>query len=314
MHFKEIPYKQEMPTFTAEAFLDEIQRGTNKLGVEYSEAEANRILAVYSKDIPDGVVQLRATSKPGEPLIYRLYPSKPKDGTCIAIENGLLDPANPHIPLVQSWMELYPKAYGNPDFESGKGFCGTFIFFGVNDQGGLRPLDEILDAPHVPPHLAKNRALLHENGLAVVQSARVEFHTGSVEFYFVVLGPLTKEMAARFTALAGAPPPSDFLYDEMSIMLGQGNFFLGVVFDDVGTITRVDFYILFPIELPGGRMPDLPPRLHDFWSIDTYAEEEMDILAWSFGEGLDQPYIHAERTFTGNLRNLWRSWGIMTVE
>lgn len=314
MHFQEIPYDPETPVFSAESFLSEVRRGTNVLGVEYCEDTAMSILQAYSTEIPDGVVQIRASSRPGEPLVYRLYPSTPRDGTRPAIMAGMLDPCNPRIPLVKSWLELYPKAYGNPDFESGKGFCGAFIFFGVNTEGGLRPLDEILDAPNVPAYITKNRALLHDNGLSIVQSARVEYHTGCIEFYFVVLGPLTKDLAARFTALAGAEPPSDFLYDEMSTMLGPGNFFLGVVFDDKGTIIRVDFYILFPIELPGGRMPDLPKRLHEFWEIDTYAEEEMDILAWSFGRDLEQPYIQAERTFTGNLRNLWRSWGIMTVE
>lgn len=99
----------------------------------------------------------------------------------------------------------------------------------------------------------------------------------------------------------------------MAVMLGTGNFFLCLEINNTGTITRVDFYILFPIELPGGRMPELPERLHHFWDIDTFAEEEMDVLGWSFGKNVVQPCIQAERTYGGNLRELWRQWGIMSV-
>lgn len=185
------PYIEPVVEFSADQFLEELQRGSEALEAEYSEDITKAILSAYGDNFAKGVVQLHGTTS-GEALIYRCYPPQPIDSIGIAVKAGLFDPKNPSVDLVRSWVDLYPEAYEMPDFACDTGLARAFIFFGVNAQGGLRPLDEILGAPGVPAYIREKRDFLMENGLAIVQAAHVDFRTQQVcrtlSSFFLSLG------------------------------------------------------------------------------------------------------------------------------
>jgi 4-hydroxyphenylpyruvate 3-dimethylallyltransferase len=72
-----------------------------------------------------------------------------------------------------------------------------------------------------------------------------------------------------------------------------------------GEVERVGFYAL---RLPAGRFPHIGDRLAAFFrGAPSYDQEEMNAIAWSFGEGGSR-YLKAERSYCGRLVALMREW------
>ncbi|KAL3423547.1 hypothetical protein PVAG01_05294 [Phlyctema vagabunda] len=303
--------RSEAPSvlFSAPRFLEELEQGSASMGAPYSEKSTKTVLDAFGHKFSEGAIQLIATSRPGEPIIYRLLMRKPADTIDIAVGAGLLASDNAIAPIVQSVKSLWEVAYEQCDFSSDGGLVGSFVYLGP-----LRKLDEVLEAPLMPEGVKKQAPVFHELGLELVQVVYFDYVKNTITLYFIASGPLTKETAAKFTGLAGAAPPTDFLYDEMSILLGANDFFFTVTMEiDTGIVSRVDFYMIFPIELPGGRLPEVGARLTDFWDFPYYEEEEMDILCWCYSRHAE-PFIQAERAYCGDLRTLLRDWRIMSVD
>ncbi|RDW66932.1 hypothetical protein BP5796_09681 [Coleophoma crateriformis] len=297
------------PEFSESRFLQDLEKGSAAIGAPYSEETTRAILETYGHNFREGAVQLRATSRPGDALIYRLFTHGPIDALDIAVKHGLLAPDNPIAPTIISWRSLWEDAYEQLDFAADKGVTSAFLFLGAP-----RGVKELLDAPNVPEAIKANKQIFDDHELELVQAVGADYQAQRIAFYFISRGPLTPELAARYCAMARSPPPSETLYDDMSIMLGTNPFFFMVSMDfATGKIVEIQFYILFPIELPGGRLPEVGPRLTTYWDVDCYEEEEMDILGWCFVETGEQ-YLRADRGYCGGLRDILRDWRLMSVD
>jgi len=292
-----------MASFSPSKFLDDISKTTSALGAPYSEATTRKVLETFPHSFNDGAVLWRATDRKGDSLNYRFYERRPIDTVAIAIKAGLLTADDAIMAdLVTTWSLLYN---GTPeqscDFDAETGLVKTWVFL-----KGLRPLDDILNAPGVPDSLRFHQATFHSLGLNTVRHVAVDYPKSTVNLYFRARGPVSQYQATKFNALAGANPPSAAEFEEMVSHLNPRGFTFSVTLKlSTGTIERVGYYAL---KLPVGIFPDISDTLKTFFAVaPSYDPEEMNAIAWSFGKG-NKKYVKAERSYCGRLVSLMRDW------
>lgn len=291
-----------MACFSPSKFLVDISQTASALEAPYSEAMTRKVLETFPASFNHGAVLWRATDRRGDSLNYRFYERRPIDTVAIAIGAGLLAPDTAMARLITTWSLLYD---GTPeqscDFDAETGLVKTWVFL-----KGLRPLDDILNAPGVPNSLRAHQSTFHALGLNTVRHVAVDYSKGTVNLYFRARGPVSRDQATKFNALAGALPPSEAELSEMINHLNPSGFTFSVTLKlSTGTIERVAFYAL---KLPVGTFPDISDTLKTFFAVaPSYDPEEMNAIAWSFGKG-DKKYIKAERSYCGELVSLMREW------
>lgn len=291
-----------MDEFNPAQFLKDIKRTSAAIGAPYSEAATGKVVEVYGQSFHDGAVLWRATNRAGDALNYRFYERRPIDTVAIAVKAGLLAPDNAMARLITSWSSLYG---GTPeqscDFDAEKGLTKAWVYL-----AGFRPLKDILGADGVPECIRQHAPMFHDLGLELVRHVAVDYDSNTVNLYFRAPGPISEEQAGRFVALAGCPPPSQAEIQEMGDFLNPIGFTFSVTMKFLtGAIKRVGFYAL---KLPPNSFPEVGERLTTFFKeAPSYDAEEMNAVAWSFGEG-GKKYIKAERSYCGRLVPLLRDW------
>ena len=293
-----------MATFSPDQFLADIRTTTKALGVPYSEDTTRNILEAYATSFKEGAVLWRYTDRKGDPFNYRVYERRLVDMVAVAEESGLIAPNSALTTLVRIWCSLYDGP-GTPeqscDFDAEAGLVKTWVYL-----KGIRPLDDVLNAPGVPEQLRMHQATFHSLGLDFVRFVAVDYQKNTVNIYFRTRSPISAEQAASLTALAGGYPPSEKQCSELEKYLNPKGFTISVtVALASGAISRVAFYAL---KLPIGAFPEINDQLTDFFATAPSRDtEEMNGIAWSFGQG-DQTYVKAERSYTGGLVSLLRDW------
>jgi 4-hydroxyphenylpyruvate 3-dimethylallyltransferase len=289
-------------TFSSRKFVDDVRHVCEAVGAPFSETNTRQVLDVYGPSFRRGAVLWRITNRPGDAVNYRFYETTSTDTITPALEAGILDARNPVLALLKSWSALYEgSAEQSCDFDAEKGLAKAWVYL-----GGLRPLDDILDAEDVPDSVRRHRQMFKDLDLTIVRHVAVDYHSHTVNLYFRAPGPLSAKQAARYAALAGSPAPSAEEVEEMSRFLNPTGFTFSVTMAfSTGSISRVAFYAL---KLAPGTFPSLSQRLLTFFKeAPSYDEEEMNAIAWSFGSG-GTKYIKAERSYCGELVPLMRAW------
>lgn len=291
-----------MDSFSPSRFLEDVKKTSAAIDAPYSESATRAVVEAYSQNFHDGAVLWRATNRPGDALNYRFYERRPIDTVAIAVKAGFLAPDNAMARLITSWSSLYD---GTPeqscDFDAEKGLTKAWVY-----MAGFRPLDDILGARGVPETIRQHSTTFHGLGLKVVRHVAVDYDSSTVNLYFRAPGPISEEQAARYVALAGCPPPSHTEFLEMRTFLNATGFTFSVtIVAATGAIKRVGFYAL---KLPPNSFPEIGEQLATFFrEAPSYDAEEMNAVAWSFGEG-GKKYIKAERSYCGRLVPLLRDW------
>ena len=294
----------DLEVFSPQRFLKDTKRTAEAIGAPYSEAAIRSVLEAYAQNFKDGAVLWRATNRPGDALNFRFYERRPVDTVSIAVKAGFIEKDNIMGILITSWSALY-TGVGTPeqscDFDAGTGLTKAWVY-----MGGMRPIDDILNADHVPEELKRHGPTFHSLGLELVRHVAVDYHSGTVNIYFRAPGPINVEQAAKFVALADCPALPEEEVMEMRKFLNPTGFTFAVTIKlSTGTISRVGFYAL---KLPIGTFPEIGSRLATFFSTaPNYDKEEMNAIAWSFGPG-GKRYIKAERSYCGKLVPLLRDW------
>lgn len=291
-----------LEVFSPERFLEDTKQTAAAIGAPFSESATKAVLEAYAQSFKDGAVLWRATNRPGDALNFRFYERRPIDTVAIAVKAGFIEKDNILGTLITSWSSLYD---GTPeqscDFDAGTGLTKAWVY-----MGGMRPVDDILNAESVPETLRQHGPAFHSLGLELVRHVAVDYHSGTVNVYFRAPGPITEEQAAKFVALADCPPLPTAEVQEMRKFLNPTGFTFAVTIKlSTGAISRVGFYAL---KLPIGTFPEIGSRLATFFSsAPSYDAEEMNAIAWSFGSG-GKKYIKAERSYCGRLVPLLRDW------
>ncbi|PTB69399.1 hypothetical protein BBK36DRAFT_1111187 [Trichoderma citrinoviride] len=293
---------RESSAFSVSRFLDDLQHVCKVCQAPYSEEMTRKVLDTYATSFQRSAIQLRITDRPGDPVNYRFYERKAVQSINLAISSKLLSPQNPMIGIFKSWSQLYG---GAPiqlcDFDAEKGLAKAWLYL-----SGLRPLDDILDAPGIPSTIGLYQDAFRSLQLTQVRFVAVDFKSHTINLYFHAPGPLTPEQAAQYTTLAGSPPPSAAQFAEMTKFLNPSNFTFGLTIDPAtGSIKRVAIYA---VSLPAGECPTVGKRISTFLKeVPSYDQKDVNIVSWSFGKG-GETYMKAERSYCGELAEVLNSW------
>lgn len=271
-------------------------------GAPYSRSNTIAVLEAYDLSFREGAVLWRTTNRPWDALNYRFYSRRPTDLIRIAVNAGFIKSDNSLARLLQAWSSPYDGRTPEQscDFDAAKGLTKAWVY-----MAGFRHLDEILGVDSVPESIRQHANIFRELDLQLVRHVAVDFHSDTVNLYFRVVGPLSKNRAAAFTKLVGASPPehSDFL-DMCNFLDPTGFTFAVTIAFNTGDIERVAFYAL--------GLPSVPREIGDrlaafFKEVPSYDAEEFIALAWSYGAG-GKNYVKAEKSYCGELVPLLRDW------
>jgi 4-hydroxyphenylpyruvate 3-dimethylallyltransferase len=282
--------------------LHDLKHVCDVVGASYSEETTKKMLDIYATSFDRGAVLWRITDRPHDAVNYRFYERTAIDTIRPAIEAMILDPQNPMIPLVESWSSLYNGApQQSCDFDAEHGLVKAWVYL-----GGMRPLDEILDAPNVPDTIRRHRHTFHKLNLGFVRHVAVDYISHTVNLYFRAPGPLSYAQAKQYSALAGSQGPSEAEFEELVAFLNPAGFTLSVTIQSsTGTIKRLAIYAL---RIPAGKFPVVNQRISEFFQeTPSYDQEDFNAIAWSFGEGANT-YLKAERSYVGELVQLTKGW------
>lgn len=289
---------QSLSVFASGRFIDDYKKTADLLGAPYSEDTVQGTLSNFPGLFEQGSVSWRATSRPNDQLNYRFYIPSNVDTIALAAKAGYIDPTKPMARLAKSWSNMFN---GEPaewcDFDSEKGLAKTWILL-----KGLRSVDDLLAADEVPESTRAHRETFHKLGLKYCHFVAVDHHSGSLNLYFTVPGPITEAQAAAYTRLAGASPPTPEEFADMRQFVPEHRFAFAVtIHADTGKIKRVSIYAL---NIPEGPLPATTnDRLRRFFAeAPCYDSRQARTVGWSYGNG-DSKYMKGEASYTGELGN-----------
>ncbi|KAI0814245.1 prenyltransferase-like protein [Xylaria sp. FL0064] len=289
---------QSPSVFASGQFVTDYKKTADLLGAPYSEDILQATLTNFPGLFEQGSVSWRATSRENDQLNYRFYIPSNVDTISLAAKAGYIDPNQPMARLAKSWSNLFN---GEPaewcDFDSESGLAKTWILL-----KGLRSVDDLLDADAVPESTRAHRETFHKLGLKYCHFVAVDHHSGSLNLYFTVPGPITEAQAAAYTALAGASPPTVEEFADMRKYVPEHRFAFAVTIQgDTGKIKRVSIYAL---NIPEGPLPaTCNDRLHRFFAeAPCYDKQQTRTIGWSYGNG-NSKYMKGEASYTGELQN-----------
>ncbi|KAL4896018.1 prenyltransferase-like protein [Aspergillus ambiguus] len=289
--------------FDPERFLVDIEETCRAIGAPYSQGETMKVLQTFQASFARGAVLWRITDLPGDALNYRFYERVSIDAVSCAVKGKLLQPNQPLSQLIVSWSSLYPGvAQQSCDFDAERGLTKIWVYL-----GDMRPLGDILGAPHVPKSMRNHATTFYNLSLNVIRHVAADFTSNTVNIYFRAHGALTLERARSLVRLAD---PAYLLEREevegMRQLLNPTGFTFAVTMDYItGEIKRVGIYAL---KLAPGTYPAMDEKLKVFFAQSpSYDEEEMNAVAWSFGKH-GARYVKAERSYCGGLVPLMRQW------
>lgn len=297
----------QQAVFDPERFLVDIEETCRAIGAPYSQEKTLKVLESFQASFARGAVLWRITNRPGDALNYRFYERVSIDAVSCAVEAKLFQPNHPLSELIVSWTALYPgAAQQSCDFDAEQGFSKIWVYL-----GDMRPLSDILSAPHVPLSIRKHATTFYNLGLELVRHVAADFTSNTINIYFRVQGLLTLERARSLVRLSD---PAYLLecgeVEEMRRLLNPVGFTFAVTMDySTGDIKRVGIYAL---KLAPGTYPAMDERLKVFFTrAPSYDEVEMNAIAWSFGKhgarygwGHSLSYACLQR----RLRNTYSVW------
>lgn len=298
----------ERQPFVANRFVADLKEGCASLEAAFSEHVVKDVIDAYGDYIYDAALQLRAGSRPGSAIMFRLLFAMPVDSLDVSLQRGWLDEDNIMVRLHKSLKQQFPASIDEPEFRADTGCDAMFHYL------GLSKLDKVLETPLMTDAVRANKHQFHQLHLDDVLIVHNHYREKTVSLYFLAKGPLTKEALNKYVAMAGVPEPSDSVYkDLVGVLLDQSYYVTAVMDFETGKVLRVEFHLMFPVKLPDDmEIPDVGDRLASFWDIPSYEIEDMDILSYCFGD-CPNGQILAFRSHCGGLRGIMQNWGIVGV-
>ncbi|KAK5988307.1 4-hydroxyphenylpyruvate 3-dimethylallyltransferase [Cladobotryum mycophilum] len=292
-------------SFCPDTFLKDTADLCSSFEAPYSELVTRTVLQTFASSFQGGAVLWRITNFKEDGLNYRFYERASVDLIRPALEAGLLSSSHPLLPLIASWSALYPESQQSCDFDTESGLTKTWIYL-----GGMRPLGQVLASQHVPETLKQLQPAFRFLELNLVRHIAIDWRSSTVNLYFRVEGALSHAKACDLMLLARASPPTEKQVAEIRQFMHPSGFTFSVTISvTTGRVQRVGFYAL---RLPRGELPDVGQRLERFFkTAKSYDMEEMNAVAWSFGE--TRSYLKAERSYCGNLVELMKGWKSILV-
>ena len=267
--------------YEPEAFLADLRQAAEAIGAPFDEAMVRRTLEVFDAELRRCVVQLKATSRPGDGLYYRFFYKWERDLTEVARQAGILPPAAP--PLLELQPQLLAGLPGSTraglDLDAGFGIAKIWTF-----TGGPVPVEALARYPAVPDSVRTHLPFFARHGLKHVFFTASDLQRNSMNVYFILEEDCRHEAWLRaLVADTGGADASAEDYQRMveSLAVSAG---VGFTFRwDQPELGRWCLYAL-NVEPGAAPLPDLPPRLARFPAqAPTLNEDPQFNVAWSFG-------------------------------
>ncbi|MGC0418185.1 aromatic prenyltransferase [Embleya sp. AB8] len=286
--------------FSEGRFLIDAEAMAKTIGAPYDEETTRRVVEVFGAHFHTGAVLWKITDRPGDHLGYRFFARERTDTVQTALAAGFVRPG-PATALVAEWDRTFgTDAIQSCDFDGFNGMAKTWVYL-----GGMRPAEQALDNPAVPPGLRARLPRLRQVGLDHVRFTAVDYRHDSLNVYFRARGPLTPARAAQVLGAVDIAAPDDTSVARMRSVVPE-DFCLAVTFTmDTGRPVRACFYAL---GIPQDRVPPLPGRIATlFEDTPHYDREVIRGLGWSFGPG-EGTYLKAEHSYCGDMAARLRDW------
>ncbi|MYW01968.1 aromatic prenyltransferase [Streptomyces sp. SID3343] len=286
--------------FSEGKFLIDAEAMAKAIGAPYDEETTRRVVEVFGSHFHTGAVLWKTTDRPGDHLGYRFFARERTDTVETALAAGLIR-RSALTALVAEWDRIFETdAIQSCDFDGFNGMAKTWVYL-----GGMRPAEQVLDNPAVPPALRAQLPGLKRVGLDHVRFTAVDYRHGSLNVYFRARGPLTPSRAAQVLGAVGITAPDDASVARMRTVVPE-DFCLAVTFAmDTGRAVRACFYAL---GIPENRIPPLPQRISAFF--ETAPDNDIEVirgLGWSHGPG-EGTYLKAEHSYCGDMAGRLRDW------
>ncbi|KAK1751939.1 prenyltransferase-like protein [Echria macrotheca] len=284
--------------FNQEQFLQDYKKTAAVLDAPYDESIVAGTLNSFGNCFTEGTVIWRATSRSTDKLNYRFYLKNRVDTVALAAKAGYIDENAPMAKLATCWSSLNNgESVQWCDLDPEEGVAKTWIYL-----RGQRDVDNVLDASEVPECVRRHRQTFKNLGLKLVHFVACDHHSGTMNIYFTVPGPITEAQAAAYTGLAGCKPPTATEFADLRKFLPEERFVFATTIEaEIGNIKRVAFYA---INAPTDSFPvTMNDRLRKFFTnAPSYDRFQTRNIAWSYGNG-DKKYMKGEASYTGELQD-----------
>ncbi|KAJ5584514.1 uncharacterized protein N7459_004314 [Penicillium hispanicum] len=294
-------------SFSSAQFLSDIEKISKEIDSPFDKSAVETVVTKFERYFKSSAVVLRSKDRPNDTLNYRLFMYKPSDTVEAAIESNLLEPGHPFIPLLGLWYSLCHHDQA-PSFWLDFSTTRSTLDKTWLRISPLRPAKNLLQAPGIPNGMRNQFATLDRVGLNLVRFVAVDYHALTVNFYFPLPSPLSREQTDRLAALGDSHPPSEAKLQEMKQYLDpRGTLFAVTMKYPTGEIPRVAFYAL-DIDLT----PDLKglPQMNErgmkyLRAVKSYDDNPTTVISWSFGRDGGE-YMKLEAGYSGHLQDLIR--------
>jgi hypothetical protein len=213
--------------FTPERFLRDLRFTADLVGSDFHEAAAQRVLEVFDEEFRTHVVQLKAASKPGSGLYYRVFYNGPQDLTGRAQAEGML-PAErtPAITLQEEILAACPGATrAGLDFDTTAPFARVAKVWTFT--GGPAPVGRLLDIRAIPDSVRAHESFFARFGLRDVYFVASDYQQGTMNVYFGWepehrSAAWIQRMQAETGGVATSGVPHDEILRSMAVSAGVG--------------------------------------------------------------------------------------------
>jgi hypothetical protein len=292
--------------FEKEQFISDMRETAQALGAGFKEDTLHAALEAFGPEFHQCPVQLKATSRPGDGLYYRILDSERIDRTAHARAAGLIGFNNhPLLTLQGELLATCPGSFSaGVDFDAGFGLAKAWSF-----TAGT-PIESLCQrVPSLPASVRAHVDLLRRFGMGMTTFVASDFQRRTTNVYFDWDMELrSEEWLQSFARATGTEVPSSSLcYDILATQLNTGC--IAVTFSwDSQELNRWTTYAPdVPYEEPesGVHLPSLGPRLEVLRHAPTLNARPQYNLSWAFAE--TGWYLKLERGYARDVSHFMRS-------
>ena len=282
--------------FEKEQFIADMREITKALGAGFKENTLRAALEAFGPEFHQRPVQLKATSKPGDGLYYRILDSERIDRTAHAREAGLIGFENhPLLTLQGELLATCPGSFSaGVDFDAGFGLAKAWSFTACT------PIESLCQrVPSLPASVRAHVDLLRRFGLGITCFVSSDFQKRSTNVYFNWDMELrSEEWLQSFARATGTKVPSSSLcYDILATQTNYGCIAATFSWDSPELHRWATYAPEVPYDEPdsGIHLPFLGPRLEVLHHAPTLNAHPQYILSWAFGK--TDWYLKLERGY-----------------
>jgi hypothetical protein len=276
----------DQTSFDRQNFLRHLDVASRLLGNSFAEPAARMVLEVFDEEFKTHVVQLKAASKPGTGLYYRVFYNGPSDLTSRAQAAGMLPAGHSASTMLESEIlaSLPGATRAGLDFDATADRPRVAKIWTFT--GGPVPARRLADLRSLPASVQAHAGFFRRHGLRDFYFVASDFQQRTMNIYFGwEPEQRTEEWIQKMaTETGGQPLPQPLcrqIISNMAVSAGVGTTFSW----DRPELLR---WCLYGLNIPYGSavsgLPTLPPRLDRLRSEGpTLNDCPQYNVGWSFG-------------------------------